>query len=230
MKKYILNEFWIGYTWFERIYMLLMILLQIVVFIIAPDSALNIIAGISGVISVVLCAKGKISFYFVGFIQTSVYLVLSLHERFYGEVIENIFYLVTMVWGIFIWKKNLTQNQDGTSQIIPKKFKPSQWVISVISTVVLTALIGYLLSLIGSRQSYIDAATNVIAVFAQFLMIKGYKEQWVWWLVLNILCLIMWFNVSNYSMVFMYIAWIINCIYGWINYSKEFKRLVKCKN
>ena len=107
MKKWLLNEFWNGYTIFEKLYLFLMIVLQIVVFIINPDSVLNIIAGIAGVISVILCAKGKISFYFVGFIQTGIYLVLSFQEKFYGEVIENIFYLVTMVYGIFVWKKNL---------------------------------------------------------------------------------------------------------------------------
>jgi nicotinamide mononucleotide transporter len=104
MKKWLLNEFWIGYSKFEKIYLLLMIILQIVVFILVPDSPHNIIAGISGVISVVLCAKGKISFYFVGFIQTGIYLILSLESKFYGEVAENIFYLVTMIYGIFVWK------------------------------------------------------------------------------------------------------------------------------
>lgn len=220
MKKWLLNEFWNGYTIFEKIYLLSMILLQIIVFIINPDSLLNIIAGIAGVISVVLCAKGKISFYFVGFIQTGIYLVLSFQEKFYGEVIENIFYLVTMVWGIFVWKKNLEKNEDGTTQIKARKFNILYWIISITITVISTLVIGYLLSLIGSNQAYIDAATNVLAVIAQLLMIKGYREQWVWWLFINILCLIMWFNVSNYSMVFMYVAWIINCIYGWINYSK----------
>lgn len=220
MKKWLLNEFWNGYTIFEKLYLFLMIILQVVVFIINPDSVLNIIAGIAGVISVILCAKGKISFYFVGFIQTGIYLVLSFQEKFYGEVIENIFYLVTMVYGIFVWKKNLNKNEDGTSQIKAKKFSLLYWIISILITIISTLIIGYLLSLIGSNQAYIDAATNVLAVIAQILMIKGYREQWVWWLVINILCLIMWFNVSNYSMVFMYIAWIINCVYGWINYTK----------
>ena len=65
MKKWLLNEFWIGYSKFEKLYLLSMVILQIIVFILVPDSVLNIIAGISGVISVVLCAKGKVSFYYI---------------------------------------------------------------------------------------------------------------------------------------------------------------------
>ena len=201
MKKFLLNEFWLGYSLFEKIYMLVMLLVQVIVFIINPDSILNIVAGISGVISVVLCAKGKISFYYIGFIQTTTYLVLSFQEHFYGEVIENIFYLVTMIIGIFIWKKNLALNDDGSTQIKPKKLTVKQYILAIITTIISTILIGYALTLINSSQAYIDAATNVIAVIAQLLMIKGYKEQWIWWLVLNVLCLIMWFNAANYSMV-----------------------------
>ena len=224
MKKFLLNEFWLGYSLFEKIYILVMLLVQVIVFIINPDSILNIVAGISGVISVVLCAKGKISFYYIGFIQTITYLVLSFQEHFYGEVIENIFYLVTMIIGIFIWKKNLALNDDGSTQIKPKKLTVKQYILAIITTIISTILIGYALTLINSSQAYIDAATNVIAVIAQLLMIKGYKEQWIWWLVLNVLCLIMWFNAANYSMVFMYISWIINCVYGWINYTKVAKK------
>ena len=204
-----------------------MIILQIVVFILVPDSPLNIIAGISGVISVVLCAKGKISFYFVGFIQTGIYLILSLESKFYGEVAENIFYLVTMIYGIFVWKKNL--NENNSNQIKTNKFKLIEWIISLLITIIFTILIGYFLTTIGSSQAYIDAATNVLAVIAQILMIKGYREQWVWWLAINILCLIMWARVGNYSMVAMYIAWIINCIYGWVNYTKLSKKKEEIK-
>lgn len=226
MKKFFLNEFWLGYTVFEKLYMVAMLLVQIVVFMITPDSILNIIAGISGVISVVLCAKGKISFYYIGFIQTGTYLILSFQNRFYGEVIENIFYLVTMIIGIFIWKKNLTQNEDGSTQIMPKKLTVKQFVVAIVGTIIFTMIIGYVLTLIDSNQAYIDAATNVIAVIAQLLMIKGYKEQWCWWLVLNVLCLIMWFNAENYSMVCMYISWIINCVYGWVNYNNVAKKQI----
>lgn len=79
---------------------------------------------------------------------------------------------------------------------------------------------GYWLTTIGSHQAYTDAATNVLAIFAQILMVKRYKEQWLWWLVIDVLCIKMWIVAGNMSMVAMYIAWTINCIYGWVNWSK----------
>ena len=220
VKEFLLNELWIGYNLFEKLFLIGMLLLQIIVYIIVPDGVIGIISGISGIFSVVLCAKGKISFYFIGFVQTISYIYLAFTNAFYGEVIENIFYLVTMVWGIFLWKKNMQKNDDGTSDVLARKFTPTQWVISVIGTAVLTFIVGFLLDKIGNNQAYLDAATNVMAIVAQFLMIWRFREQWLWWIVINVICTVMWFNAGNWSMVAMYVAWIINAAYGWYNWSK----------
>lgn len=220
IKEIMTREFMKGYSTFDKLFMVLMLAVQIIVFIIVPDSLLGIVAGISGVISVVLCAKGKISFYFIGFVQTISYLILAWQNCFYGEVLENIFYLVTMVWGIFVWKKNSSVDADGGAHVDALKFTPLQWIFSILGTGIATVAMGYWLTTIGSHQAYTDAATNVLAIFAQILMVKRYREQWIWWIVIDILCIKMWFVAGNWSMVAMYIAWTINCIYGWVNWTK----------
>lgn len=224
IKSFIQKHFWNGYTTFERLFLFSMLVLQIAVFIITPDSPLNIIAGLAGVVSVVMCAKGRTMFYFVGFIQTITYLILAWQACFYGEVLENLFYLVTMVWGIFVWKKNEVTNDDGTESVIAKKFTALQWTMSVVGTIVATIIMGYCLAKIGSAQAYTDAATNVMAIFAQLLMVRRYREQWIWWIVIDIFCIKLWFVAGNWSMVAMYIAWTVNAIYGWVNWSKLCKK------
>lgn len=209
---------------FDWTYMVSMLVLQIIVFRFYPESTLSIIAGIAGVISVVLCAKGKFSFYFIGFVQTISYLILAWNARFYGEVIENIWYFVTMIWGIFIWKDNLSTDEQGGQQVESLKFTPVQWVMAICGTAVATILMGFALSAIGSAQAYTDAATNVMAIFAQILMVKRYREQWLWWFFIDVFCIKLWWVAGNWSMVAMYIAWTINCIYGWMNWSKEAKK------
>ena len=218
--NWIKNEIWTGYSVFEKLYLISMLLLQIIVFCITPDTPLGIISGISGVISVVLCAKGKISFYYIGFVQTISYLFLAYQNKFYGEVLENIFYLVTMIIGIFLWKRSMTKNDDGTQDVTAKRFSPGMWLASLIATVGATYITGIVLQKIGSAQAFTDAATNVMAIFAQILMIKRYREQWIWWLAIDVFCIKLWFVAGNWSMVAMYIAWTINCLYGWYTWSK----------
>lgn len=220
------KHMWDGYSVFERMFMASMVLLQIVVFCITPDSWLNIVAGLAGVVSVVMCAKGRTMFYFIGFIQTFTYLALAWQNKFYGEVLENLFYFVTMIWGIFEWKKHEVKNDDGTEDVVARKFTPLAWVVSVIGTIIATIAMGAWLKSIGSAQAFTDAATNVMAIFAQILMVKRFREQWVWWLLIDLFCIKLWFVAGNWSMVAMYVAWTINCVYGWYNWTKLNKKEV----
>ena len=214
------NSMWTGYTQYERWFMAIVVAMQIAVFCIAPDTPLSIIAGVAGCISVVMCAKGRWEFYFIGFLQNFSYMILAYQNKFYGEVIENVFYIITMIWGIFVWNGNMQSNDDGTRDVIAKKFDWRQWIISIVLTTMATSVMGVWLTSIGSAQAYLDAATNVMAIFAQILMVKRYREQWVWWFVIDVLNIWMWTVAANWSMVAMYIAWTANCIYGWYNWTK----------
>ena len=209
---------------FDWIYLCSMLALQILVFIYCPESPLSIVSGIAGVISVVLCARGKFSFYFIGFVQTISYLILAWNARFYGEVIENLWYFVTMMWGIFVWKDHLVTDEKGGQQIEALRFTPLMWALSIAGTIVATVAMGFVLDKVGSAQAYTDAATNVMAIFAQILMVKRYREQWLWWFVIDVFCIKLWFVAGNPCMVAMYIAWTVNCVYGWTNWSSEVKQ------
>lgn len=220
IQRWFRNTFWTGYTNFERAFLYGMLALQLIVFWFNPESPLSMIAGVAGVASVVMCAKGRIEFYFIGFIQNFTYMWLAYQNRFFLEVGENIFYVLTMIWGIFVWRKHMIENTDGTAEVNAKKFTLGQWLLSTGLVVVATYLMAQFGMLIGSNEVWLDAATNVIAILAQILMVRRYREQWFWWFVIDVLNIAMWARVSNWSMVAMYIAWTANCIYGWWNWTK----------
>ena len=88
-----------------------------------PDSIGLIISGLTGVISVVLCSQGKISFYIFGYIQLFTYVFcFALPQHLWGEFIENIMYAISMVIGLIIWIKNYRRKEQAkTIEIKAKK-------------------------------------------------------------------------------------------------------------
>ena len=218
--NYLKREMWDGFSLNEKLFMWGMVLLQILVYIVAPDSWYGVVAGIAGCISVVLTAKGRWMMYPIGFIQNFTYTVLAFQNMFYGEVIEQIFYIVTMIWGMVAWARNMHTNEDGTQDVNTRKFGLAEWLFTIAGVVIGTWLFGRVLVAMGAAQPYTDAATNVMALFAQILMVKRYREQWVLWLLIDVFCIKMWWVAGNWSMVAMYVAWTANCIYGWINWTK----------
>jgi nicotinamide mononucleotide transporter len=218
--NYLKREMWDGFSLNEKLFMWGMVLLQILVYIVAPDSWYGVVAGIAGCISVVLTAKGRWMMYPIGFIQNFTYTVLAFQNMFYGEVIEQVFYIVTMIWGMVAWARNMHTNEDGTQDVNTRKFGLAEWLFTIVGVAIGTWLFGRVLVAMGAAQPYTDAATNVMALFAQILMVKRYREQWVLWLLIDVFCIKMWWVAGNWSMVAMYVAWTANCIYGWINWTK----------
>ena len=222
--NYLKREMWDGFSLTEKLFMWGMVLLQILVYIVAPDSWYGVVAGIAGCISVVLTAKGRWMMYPIGFIQNFTYTVLAFQNMLYGEVIEQVFYVVTMIWGMVAWAKNMNTNEDGTQDVKTRKFGLIEWIISIVGTAVGTYVFGRALVAMGAAQPYTDAATNVMALFAQVMMVKRYREQWIWWILIDLFCIKMWLVAGNWSMVAMYVAWTANCVYGWYNWTKLNKK------
>ena len=221
MAKWIRNEFWNGYSWFERIFMWTMVLLQVIMYCIAPDTIIGMVCGIAGVICVVLTAKGKISSYLFNFIQMITYMIICWNAKLFLEFGEQIFYFVACIFGVFLWKKNMKKNDDGTEQVIAKKFKPWHWVATIVVTVITTVFLGkFGDSILGSTLPYLDAFTVALAVIAQLLMVWRYREQWFVWVVIDVASLAMFAMLGQWSMVIMYVAWTINALYGWHNWTK----------
>lgn len=201
--------------WFGIAFILTGIATQVSTYALTEDSFLSLVSGIAGVISVVLCSQRKLSFYFWGFLQIGTFMAICINEHFYGKLFENGFYLITMIGGLLMWKRNEQCHMVETRSLnkLTLLFVSIQSLFAVL--VVETILTG-----IGGEQPFMDSFTTVFAIVAQLLMIYRYRESWLFWLVVDITCIIMWYNEGNWCMTVQYIFWTMNCIYGLIKWNK----------
>ena len=221
MVAWLKNEFWNGYILFEKIFLFSMVALQLIVYCFVPDTPIGMICGVAGVICVVLTAKGKISSYFFNFIQMITYMIICWDAALYLEFSEQVFYFIVCIFGVFMWNKNMKTNEDGTTQVKAKKFQLWQWLVVVAVVAVSTLVLGYFGGeVLGGTMPYLDAMTVALAVIAQLLMVWRYREQWACWILIDVISLIMFVALGNWSMVAMYVAWTANAFYGWYNWTK----------
>ena len=99
---------------FASWFVLIGIITQLLTCYIMEDTLLALCSGIAGVISVVLCSQKKLSFYFWGILQLVTILIISYQTNLPGKVIENAFYLLTMIIGLLLWGKNKTNDEVKT--------------------------------------------------------------------------------------------------------------------
>lgn len=203
-------------TWF---FLILGLLVQVLTFVLMPDNPISLVSGMLGICSVVLGAQGNILTFVFGFAQVATYTYLCCVERFYAEIAINIYYFITMIYGVYCWRNRLSNNslQVKTRRLSIKLIAWGMLLIALFSW-----LTGWLLArFTDDPQPYMDAFTTIPAIAAQLLMVLAYREQWYLWLVVDVLAVMMWLRAENYCMAAQYVFWCVNCIYGYIQWTRQ---------
>ena len=89
-------------------------------------------------------------------------------------------------------------------------------------------LFGFVLSHIpGQNTPYIDSFTNITILVGTILMALRYKEQFYFFILLNMASTIMWIfssvssNPEANTMIVLFIACFISTVYGLINWNRK---------
>lgn len=220
MVNSIINKFgkWVGVeSTFASWFVISGIFTQLLTCYIMNDTALAACSGIAGVISVVLCSQKKYSFYFWGLLQLITIIIISYNSELYGKVVENGFYLLTMFVGMSEWEKN---KDNGNVKV--RSMDISDYIIFGTLFIPLCTILSYsIVANYNSSQIGLDTTTTVIGIIAQVLMILRFREQWILWFILDVLCIILWAIDGNWCLTVQYIFWAINCIYGYYCWKHE---------
>lgn len=220
---------------FERIWLATFTIVNIWLFFAMKDSILGLISSLAGMLCVVLVAKGKISNYFFGLIQVVLYGWISFTYGLYGETILNwAFYVPIQFIGFWMWSRNSKKSSEKNNpnnrvvgeEIRAKRLTGVQLAVLLIGSAILIAAYAWFLATIGGRAVGLDSATNVLSIVAQFLMLARYAEQWLLWIIVDILSISMWAWVlitqdgTAWTQLVMWTAFLVNGIYGYHNWLK----------
>lgn len=198
------------------------LLLQVITYAVAPGHPISLISGLLGVCSVVLGAQGNILSFVFGFAQVGTYAYLCYLERFYAEIAMNAYYFLTMIYGVYCWRKRLLSH---SLQITPRRMSWRLLAIVTLLLLLLSYLTGWLLSrYTDDPQPYLDAFTTIPALAAQILMVMAFREQWYLWLAIDLLAIVMWWRAGDYCMVAQYAFWCINCVYGYVIWTRSLEK------
>lgn len=193
-------------------------------------SLVGIVTTITGIFCVVLTAKGHISCYTFGILNIIGYAILSMYAKFYGEVALNVVYYLPMQFvGIHLWKKNLIKDSKVVKGNVMsmKEFG----LLAVITVIGVLGLMG-ILRLFGGNLPLLDSMSTVFSIIAMYLSVKMYAEQWILWIIIDVITVIMWVialkngEPESMAMVIMWSAYLVNAIYGYIVWRKNSKELV----
>jgi nicotinamide mononucleotide transporter len=181
------------------------------------------LAGVTGVICVVLVARGNILNYIFGVVNVSLYAFISYKAGLYGDAALNALYYFPMQFiGWYSWVRRREEAESVT--VVARRMVARERVYLALTSILLTAIVAWILYLFNDPQPVKDSATSVLSVIAMFLMVRRFMEQWTLWVAVNIISIVMWsialVKGESHSalMVIMWIFYLANSINGWITW------------
>ena len=224
-KKFIKSEL-TGWKAFDIIWLLFASAVILALSIYWEDTWMSLIAAITGTWCVILTGKGKRSSFIFGIVNVVFYAIVAFEAKYYGEVMLNALYYFPMNFvGWFAWKKHMN---DQTGEVIKERLTLKKSAVVYSLTAVAIFIYGFVLDKLGGNLPYIDSMSTVISVVAQILSIKRLMEQWVLWIVVDVVTVIMWTahfiqGGETIATLAMWAVYLVNAVIMFIRWDKESK-------
>ena len=223
------NRYFGDWNLFEKIWLLVFTIVNIYLFFAWQDSVIGLITSLTGMVCVVLVAKGKISNYYFGIVNVILYAYIAYQSQYYGEVMLNALYFLPMQFvGLYFWRRHKNKKK-GKDDVVVKHLNNKERIYWLIFSVVGIVAYGIFLKFIGGTLPFVDSTSTVFSIIAMVLMVKRVSEQWLLWITIDVVSIYMWFYIlsqggNEISMLVMWSAYLVNAVYGYYNWNKLEKR------
>ena len=169
------------------------------------DRFIEIIAILSGIISVWFSKKENIWVYPTGLVGTILYVFISFDGALYGEAAVNLYYTIMSLYGWYNWLRRDTQHELVVHITYSSK---SEWYNELGFFAGLYVGIFFALSYIKSAFSpgaipWADALASASAFTGMWLMTKKKVNSWIWWIITNIASIPLYY-VKGYTFTSVY--------------------------
>ena len=212
---------------FERVYLYISLSSIIIVSIIFKSDILTTVCSIIGIIVVLLIAKGKNLGQVLGIILTVMYSIVSFKNKYYGEVIIYIFFMLPMfIVGIISW---IRHHHIETNSVEINALSKKEWIIILLIIPVLFVGIYFVLKLFNTNEIILSTMSALSCLMGIYLQIRRTRSSFIVYGINDISLILLWgmpLIHGNYTIFPIFLNAIflfIDDIYGVYNWKKIMK-------
>lgn len=182
---------------------------------------IEIIASVLGLWGVWLTTKQKIWCWPIGLLNVILSLYVFLVFKLYADVILQIFYIVLTIYGWYNW----LHGGEHKSVLRVSHIKRRDMLILFIIGMLSVRITGYLFATYtDAALPYWDATVAVWGVIGTFVQAKKYIENWIIWIISDLLCTGIYVYKGLYAFTGLYFCFAILAVYGYYSWKKDLKK------
>ena len=192
-------------------------------YLLSQSGFLSFVASLIGVTALIFVAKGDVFGQVMTVIFALFYAYISLKFRYYGEMITYVGMTAPMaVMAVISWVRN---PYNGTREVRVARLRAAHFVWVAVLTVAVTAVFYFILAALDTPNlffSTLSVTTSFAASALTFLRSPYYALAYA---ANDVVLIVLWVlasitDISYLPMIICFVAFLINDIYGFINWTK----------
>ncbi|NDP27436.1 MAG: nicotinamide mononucleotide transporter [Flavobacterium sp.] len=183
------------------------------------DITLEITAVIFGLLSVWYAKKDNILVFPTGLVSTFIYAYLLWKWELLGDSMINVYYFIMSIYGWYHWTRKNGDVVEFPISVMTIKEKYMASVIFV-STLIFVILVYFYFNKFTNWYNYVDTLLTAIFFVGMWLMAKRKIENWIFWIIGDIISIPLYFAKGFTFTSFQYLIFTIVAIYGYIEWKK----------
>jgi len=184
------------------------------------DNYIEVLGTIAGLLYLYLSVKQNIWLWVLGFISSVVYVYVYYHSKFYADMSLQFYYIVVSVYGWFSWRGQGTS--QGKKEIPVRIASLKEWSLFLVASVFLSLVLGLILQrYTDSPIPYWDGFTTGASIVATWMLTKKYIENWLFWVVIDFVSLILYAYKGLYSTVVLFTVYTVVAVLGYLEWKKS---------
>ena len=185
---------------------------------------LDIMTTILGLIYIGLEYRAHIALWVVGIIMPALDVILYYQHGLYGDAGMACYYTLAAFYGLFVWKFKKTRKEKKSLPIIymPRR----QYLPTIVFFFVAWAAVYYvLITWTDSTVPVLDSFTNALSFVGMWALARKYVEQWLFWMVVDIVCTILYIQKGIPFKAILYGLYVVIAIAGYYKWKSVAKRV-----
>lgn len=183
------------------------------------DIVLEIVAVIFGLFSVWYAKKDDILVFPTGLVSTFIYVYLLWKWTLWGDMMINGYYFIMSIYGWYHWTRKKGDTIEFPISVISNHEKRIA-IIIFIFTVAFVVSVYHYFDKFTTWYAYVDTFITGIFFIGMWLMAKRKIENWIFWIIGDVISIPLYFAKGFTFTSFQYIIFTIVAVYGYLEWKK----------
>lgn len=178
---------------------------------------LEIVATVTGIIAVALQAKEKITAWPFAIVSVTIMAYIFFNSKLYSDFGLHIIYIGLNIFGWYVWSSSRSMAVKPT-----RLLNKLQLAIAIGISFMGAIIIGFLMTTYTDADlAYFDAFTTSTSLVAQYLLAKKYLQNWLLWIIADLVALPVYLYKGLYYIAFLFLAYLLLSIWGYQEWRKN---------